>query len=124
MDAQRLNFMRKSGLMAPPDYVVIDNQSQYRDPFASSDRMAFNNKMFNTAPKFGQVMPLKEATPLVDPKPILKKRKTSIDGDTIAELTNNIIKDEPTVALVTKAFKKMAEMLTEERDAEFLKELE
>ena len=123
MDAQRLAFMRK-GLMPSPDYVIVENQRQHYSPFDSSDRMAFNNKSFDPALRFGQVAPLKEATPLVVLKPEPKKRKSSIEGDTIAELTNNIIKDEPPPALVIKAFKKMAEMLTEERDAEFLKELE
>lgn len=44
------------------------------------------------------------------------KRKTSVEGDTIPELTNNIIKDKPSVKLVRKAFRKMSEIAEEQRD--------
>ncbi len=123
MDAQRLAFMRKD-MMPSPNYVMVDGHKESYNPFASSDRMAFNNQMFGAPVQPGFVQPLKEAKPLVIVKPEPRKRKTSIEGDTITELTGNIIKDQPSTALVTKAFKKMAEMLTEERDAQFLAELE
>ncbi len=123
MDAQRLAFMRK-GLQPPPNYVVVDGLREGYDPFASSDRMAFNNKMFGPAPQPGFVEPLKDAKPLVMVKPEPRKRKTSVEGETVEELTENIIKDQPSIALVTKAFKKMAEMMTEQRDLEFLNNFE
>jgi len=49
------------------------------------------------------------------PKP-KKQRKTSVEGDTIGELVNNIIKDKPSLKLVNKAFQKMVDILEDERD--------
>ena len=44
------------------------------------------------------------------------KRKTSIEGDTIGELVNNIIKEKPSIKLVSKAFQKIVDILEDERD--------
>lgn len=49
-----------------------------------------------------------------------KTRRKSVEGEDIVELTANIIKTKPSVALVRKAFKKMAEMIEEEREQEGL----
>ena len=52
--------------------------------------------------------------------PLKKKRKTSVEGDTIGELVLNIIKDKPNVNMTRKAIRKMAEMIEDEReDIEF-----
>lgn len=53
----------------------------------------------------------------VQPK---KSRKKSIEGDTIDELTMNIIKDKPSVNLLRKAFKKMVDIIEEEREGQSL----
>lgn len=57
-----------------------------------------------------------------DPKPLptgKKKRKTSVDGKTVQEVVDNIIKDEPNVTLVRKAFKKMAGFIEEKNEIAF-----
>jgi hypothetical protein len=64
------------------------------------------------------VMPDKPIMPDVEKPPKTKKqRKTSIEGDTIGELVNNIIKEKTaSLKLVNKAFQKMVDILEEERD--------
>jgi len=45
-----------------------------------------------------------------------KKRKTSIEGENITELTNNIIKEKPNLNVLRKAFRKMVEIVEVENE--------
>ena len=58
-----------------------------------------------------QIVPDTEKAP-----PSKKKRKTSVEGDSINELVLNIIKDKPNVIMTRKAIKKMADMIEDEKD--------
>lgn len=118
-----IDFIRRSGLMPVNDYMIVDGQSQYRDPFIKSKPIAPSNRVMENPTQFGEVDPLKEATPLVE-KSKMKKKRNSIEGDTVLELMNNIIKEKPPTKLVIKAFSKMVEMINEQRDEEFFAEFQ
>ena len=106
---------RFSSLMPALDYNVVENNKVYmehvQNPYMGSQFM-------NTKPIMDEPKELKEAPPTVEPIKPKKKRKTSVEGETVKELTDNIIQDKQNIKLVVKAFKKMAEIVQEEKDNE------
>jgi|SRR5271154_1496953 len=120
----RMRFLRTSGLMPnQSDNLYVDNSPQYRDSYIKPKPMMIDNQLLENPTRFGVVDPAKVATPLVDAKKKIKKKKTSIDGENIIDITNNIIKDKPPIKLVIKAFQKMADMIADQKDEEFLADL-
>lgn len=111
-------YNKFSGLMSPYDYTVTENQLGYRDPFGSSKQMdsSFINNPQIVKPVEKEI---KEAAPLVEAEKKIKKRNGSIEGETISEITNNIIKEKPPLKIVIKAYKKIAEKMQNERDDQF-----
>ena len=58
----------------------------------------------------------------INPKDIFKEKKRKpkneeIEGNTIPEITNNIIAAKPNLKILRKAFKKMIEIVEEEQEA-------
>ncbi len=119
---QKPKFNIYAGLMPCSDMIISDNKPQKRDEFKTSEQMepTFNNhKMANeTFIKPGQIEEAKEAPAIVDKIKASAKRKGSIDGTTIKELTLNIIKDKPGLPKIIKAFNKMAEISQTQKDNE------
>lgn len=69
----------------------------------------------NLNPNF-KLATMDDAKPMFSNK---KKRKTSIEGNNITEVVDNIILQEPNVALVRKAFKKMVGFIDEKNEITF-----
>lgn len=63
-----------------------------------------------------EIKELKEAPPIVKAEPAKKKKKKSIEGNNLQDITENIIKDKPPLKMVIKAFRKVSESIQDSYD--------
>ena|SRR5689334_14023722 len=108
-------YDRYSGVQPALDYNIVDQTKIYNGYNYANQHMGSH---FQLPPPIEEPKELKVAPPTIAPVKEKKRRKTSIEGETVKELTDNIILDKPTLKLVVKAFKKMAEIVQEEKDNE------
>lgn len=118
---QKTKFDIYAGLLPADNYVIADNKFYNRDPFKTSKIMEpeFNNvKGMDNPCKIGEIEETKLAPALVEDKPKTRKKRGSIDGNNIKEITANIIKEKPTLKKIIKAYTKMAELSQNQKDSE------
>jgi hypothetical protein len=121
---QKPKYNIYAGLLPAADTNVIsENRIQKRDEFKTAEKMEpnFNNHrpdVDELLMKTGQVEVGKEAPSIVEKKKKVAKRKGSIDGQSIKEITHTIIKEKPSLPKTIKAFAKMAEISQTQRDNE------
>jgi hypothetical protein len=109
-----------AGLIPSNDTVVFDNKPTYIDPMKTSNKMEpkFVEHKPEQLEKLEEQPETKQVISDVKIKKPPKKRNNSIKGETVNEITNNIIKEKPNIKKVQKAFEKMAKIVQDEYDLE------
>jgi hypothetical protein len=109
--------------VAPPSNMyqnVPKSTPLYRnlyDPIRNPVDEGFRTQQ-NIMPNVTGEAPSQRLMPDIEKAPKPKKtRRNSIEGDTIGEIVNNIIKEKPSLKLLNKAFQRMVDMIEEERES-------